>query len=34
MAAAGTTDFGATVYAENPDEKAATLAFLAEMAAA
>ena len=33
MAAAGTTDFGATVYAENPEEKAATLAFLADRAA-
>lgn len=34
MAEAGTTDFGATVYAENPEEKAATLALLSEMAAA
>ncbi len=31
LAAAGVTDFGATVYAENPEEKAATQSFLAEV---
>jgi F420-dependent oxidoreductase-like protein len=34
MAQAGTTDFGATMYAENPDEKAATMEFLSEFASA
>lgn len=34
MAQAGTTDFAATVYAENPDEKAATFEFLGKIAAA
>lgn len=34
MAQAGTTDFGATIYAENPDEKAETMAFLSDFASA
>ena len=34
MADAGTTDFGATVYAESPEEKTATLQLLSELAAA
>jgi 5,10-methylenetetrahydromethanopterin reductase len=33
MAEAGATDFGATVYAENPEEKSATLELLSELAA-
>lgn len=34
LAQAGVTDFAATVYAENPEEKAATFEFLAEIASA